>query len=202
MGCGAIAGPLFLAIVLIQDYSRPGYDPRVDVISLLSLGSLGWVQIANFVICGILNICYAIGLRRTLRNLPGGTWAPRLTGAYGISLVVVGVCTTDPSGGFPPGSVRPDDPTWHGVIHALGGFFIFIVLTSVIAVFARLFADRRNPGWMLWCGVTALMMPVLFFGSFSSPALTARLLRLATLLGWMTVSATAIWLSMKPRPPA
>ena len=28
--CGAIAGPLFIFTVLIQDYTRPGFDPRLD----------------------------------------------------------------------------------------------------------------------------------------------------------------------------
>jgi uncharacterized protein DUF998 len=60
--CGAIAGPLFLLILLIQDYTVPGFDPRLDMLSLLSLGSWGWVQIANFVLAGALNLLYAVGL--------------------------------------------------------------------------------------------------------------------------------------------
>jgi hypothetical protein len=36
--CGAIAGPLFLLTLLIQDYTVPGFDPRLDLLSLLSLG--------------------------------------------------------------------------------------------------------------------------------------------------------------------
>ena len=50
--CGAIAGPLFLLTLLIQDYTVPGFDPRLDMLSLLSLGIWGWVQIANFVLAG------------------------------------------------------------------------------------------------------------------------------------------------------
>ncbi len=50
--CGAIAGPLFILTVLIQDYTRPGFDPRLDPLSLLSLGDWGWVQIVNFVLAG------------------------------------------------------------------------------------------------------------------------------------------------------
>ncbi len=36
--CGAIAGPLFVLIVLIQDYTRSSFDPRLQPLSLLSLG--------------------------------------------------------------------------------------------------------------------------------------------------------------------
>ena len=31
--CGAIAGPLFILTVLIQDYTRPAFDPRLEPLS-------------------------------------------------------------------------------------------------------------------------------------------------------------------------
>ena len=48
--CGAIAGPFFLLTVLIQDYTVPDFNPRLHLLSQLSLGEWGWVQIANFVL--------------------------------------------------------------------------------------------------------------------------------------------------------
>jgi hypothetical membrane protein len=93
--CGAIAGPLFLLVVLIQDYTRPGFDPRLHLLSLHSLGDCGWVQIVNFVLAGLLNLLYTVGLWRRLHLGPAGTWVPLLTGAYGLGLVTVGVFTTD-----------------------------------------------------------------------------------------------------------
>ncbi len=59
--CGTIAGPLFILIMLIQDYTHPAFDPRLEPLSLLSLGEWGWVQIANFVPTGVLNLLYAGG---------------------------------------------------------------------------------------------------------------------------------------------
>src|SRR5215467_14989761 len=73
--CGAIAGPFFLFVLLVQDYTRPGFDPRNDLLSLLSLGDWGW----------------------------GSTWGPILIGAYGLCFVLVGIFRTDPANGFPPG---------------------------------------------------------------------------------------------------
>lgn len=195
--CGAIAGPLFILVALIQDYTRPGFDPRLQLLSLLALGDWGWIQVANFVVCGALNLSYSFGLRRLLRGQPGGTWSPILIGAYGLGLAIVGVCRTDPSGGFPPGSVAPNGPSWHGAIHALGGLLIFVALTASLAVFVRLFAARREWGWALYCAATTLALPALFFSSFSSVALTARFLRLATLLGWLAVSVIAMKLSFQ-----
>ena len=74
--CGAVAGPLFLLTVLIQDYTRPDFNPRLQGLSLLSLGDWGWVQIVNFVLAGVLNLLYAWGLRRRLHPGRAGTWGP------------------------------------------------------------------------------------------------------------------------------
>ena len=57
--CGAVAGPLFLLVVLLQDYGRPGVDPRAQPLSLLALGSLGWLQVLNFIGAGVLSLGYA-----------------------------------------------------------------------------------------------------------------------------------------------
>src|SRR5258708_4612590 len=145
--CGAIAGPLFLLIVLIQDYTRPGFDQRLVPLSLLSLGDLGGVQIANFVLAGVLNLLYAVGLWRQLHPGRAGTWGPILIGAYGLGLIAVGVFRTDPVNGFPPGAVKPAQPTWHGAIHALGGLFVFLMVSAALVVFFRYFLARGERWW-------------------------------------------------------
>src|SRR6266849_7755718 len=108
--CGAIAGPFFLFPVLIEDYTRPGFDPRLYLLSLLSLGNWGWVQIVNFALAGVLNLLYAVGLWRRLHPGRAGTWGPLLIGAYGFGLILVGVFRTDPADGFPPGVIAPTHP--------------------------------------------------------------------------------------------
>ena len=72
LACGMAAGPLFLAAALIQALTRPGFDLTRDAVSLLSIGSLGWIQITNFLLTGVLFIAAAAGLRRALRGRPGG----------------------------------------------------------------------------------------------------------------------------------
>src|SRR5437879_8170596 len=145
--CGAIAGPFFLLTVLIQDYTRPAFDPRLQALSLLSLGEWGWVQIANFVLAGVLNLLYAVGLWRRLHPGRAGTWGPLLIGAYGLGLIMVGVFRTDPVKGFPPGAIASTGPSWHGVIHALGGLFAFLVLAAALVLFARVFLARMELSW-------------------------------------------------------
>ncbi len=190
--CGAIAGPLFTLVVLFQDYTRPGFNPRLMPLSLLSLGDWGWVQILNFVLAGMLNLLYAVGLRKQLHPGRAGTWGPIWIGIYGLGLIAVGVFRTDPSQGFPPGVTAPAQPSWHGIIHALGGLFIFLVLTAALVTFARLFLARRERGWAFYCLASAVLLLLIFFGGINSPILMARTLRLSTFIGWMAASIVAM----------
>jgi hypothetical protein len=199
--CGAIAGPVFLFIVLIQDCTVPAFNPRLHLLSQLSLGEWGWVQIANFVLAGVLNLLYAAGLWRRLHPGRAGTWGPLLIGAYGLGLLVVGVFRTDPANGFPPGVVAPTGPSWHGAIHALGGLFVFVVLAAALGVFVRFFLTRKERGWAFYCLASAVLLLVIFFWGFTAAALTVRTLRLATLIGWMAASVIAIRLFCTPDTP-
>ena len=189
---GAVAGPLFILTVLVQDYTRPDFDPRIYPLSMLSLGDWGWVQMANFALAGVLNLVYAVGLWRSLHPGRAGTWGPLLIGAYGLGLITVGVFTTDPANGFPPGAVASTEPSGHGVIHALGGLFTFVVLTAALGVFVRFFLARHERWWAVYCLASAVAVLVLFFGGINNPALVARTLRLAMFVGWMAASVTGM----------
>jgi hypothetical protein len=199
--CGAIAGPLFILTVLIQDYTRPGFNPRLHPLSLLSLGAWGWVQIVNFVLAGVLNLLYAGGLWRRLHPGRAGTWGPLLIGVYGLGLVVVGVFRTDPANGFPPGAIAPTHPSWHGFIHALVALPTFLALAAALAVFVRFFLARQERWWAVYCLASAVLMLVVFFGGISNAALMARTLRLSVLIGWMGASVIAIRLLCDPDTP-
>ena len=190
--CGAIAGPFFIFILLVQDYTRPGFDPRLDLLSLLSLGDWGWIQIANFILAGLLNLFYAVGLWRRLHPGRGGTWGPILIGAYGLGLVLVGIFRTDPANGFPPGVPSATQPSWHGAIHALGALFVFIMLSVALMVFVRLFLAWKERWWAFYCLASAVLLLLVFFTGFTNAAFMARTLRLAVLIGWMAASLVAI----------
>src|SRR5881296_2463175 len=106
LACGALAGPLFVAVFVVQALARTGYDLREHPISLLTLGTLGWIQSANFVVAGALLTAFAIALRRLVHTGRGARSAPLLTGVFGLGLVIAGVFTPDPSLGFPPGAPK------------------------------------------------------------------------------------------------
>lgn len=190
--CGALAGPLFILVVLVQDYTRPGFDPRTQALSLLSLGPLGWVQTVNFVLVGVLDLLYALGLWRWLHPGRAGTWGPLLMAVYGLGLVVVGVFHTDPADGYPQGVPAATHPSWHGAIHALVALILFLALSAALAVFVRYFLARRERWWACYCLASAVLSLVFFFGGIDNPALMARTLRAAVLVGWMAASLVAV----------
>jgi len=61
--CGAIACPLFIIVVLIEGATLPGYHSFLYPLSSLSLGDMGWTQILNFIVTGILIVVFSVGVR-------------------------------------------------------------------------------------------------------------------------------------------
>ena len=149
---GIAAGPLFLTVCAAQALTRTGFDPSRHPLSLLSLGSLGWIQIANFAVTGALYLAYAAGLRRALPAGRGATWAPRLVAAIGTGLITAGVFLTDAGAGFPPGApAGKPDMSWHGALHELGFTIVLLSWTIACWAFRRRFTALRQPGWARAC---------------------------------------------------
>ena len=160
LGCGIVAGPLFVGVTTIEALTRDGFDLRRHGISLLSLGGHGWIQIANFVVAGALSIGFGVGVRRLVGPGPA---APLVLG-YGAGLVTTGLFLVDPGAGFPLGT--PADAqgmSWHGVIHAAAPPFAFACLAGLCVVFARWFARRGRPGWAAYSLLTAIAALSLIF---------------------------------------
>jgi Protein of unknown function (DUF998) len=198
--CGAVAGPLFVLVVLIQDYTRPGFDPRQHLLSLLSLGDWGWVQIANFVIAGALNLAAAAGLRRS-----GGTWGPILIAGYGAGLVIVGVFRTPPAFGYPAGapSGEPLELGLSGTMHKVGFMLVLLSLTAACAVYARRFLASGQPGWGLYSLATGVALPALVVagtvaGATAGPQPLSLCLRAFALLGWLWAASIAVEALRRP----
>lgn len=172
---GAVAGPLFLITILVQQATRSGVDARTQPLSLLSLGDNGWIQITNFILSGLLVLASAVGVRRVLRGRPGGTWGPILFASYGIALIWGGVFVADPASGFPAGTPEgvPDPSTWswHSILHAFAAPWMGLSLLAATFVFARAFRKlgHRNwavASWVVAAGYLAVAGPGLATGDF------------------------------------
>ena len=156
---GVVAGPVFLSVVGAQLLTRDGFDVMHQPISLLSLGAAGWVQIANFIVAGLLCCAFAAGLSRVLTTGRGSTWVPRLIALFGVGLVAGGVFTPDPALGWPPGTpdAIPQSFTWHAMIHAAAPPLAFTALVLAALVMARRFRAAGRRGWALCSAVSGLV---------------------------------------------
>ncbi|MEU2241233.1 DUF998 domain-containing protein [Streptomyces sp. NPDC018338] len=136
-----VAQPLWAVVALTQAATREGYDITRHPLSALSNGPLGWIQIANFVLAGVLTIIGAGGLRRALRGTPGGTWAPRLVRISGVGMIAAGVFVMDPADGFPVGTPdgMPAAMSWQSYAHFAAGSVTFTALIAACYVLGRHF---------------------------------------------------------------
>jgi FAD/FMN-containing dehydrogenase len=185
LACGVIAGPLFTLTVILQELTREGFDPKKHPLSLLSLGDLGWLQITNFVVSGILALASAFGLRRALRGSRAGTWGPILIGVYGIGLIWGGVFVADPAFGYPVGTPdsAPEQLSWHGALHAIAPATASIALFIACLVFARRFLGEGARGWTAYSIVSAVLSVALT--SMSFPLGDYRIMFVGGVIVWL-----------------
>jgi hypothetical protein len=191
--CGIIAGPLFVVVGLAQAFTRDGFDLREHTLSLLSNGDLGWIQVANFVVTGLLFIVCAAGIRPALPTGRASTWGPRLIGAFGAGMAAAGAFVADPAFGFPPGTPdgKPASVSWHGALHYTIASVAFIALIAACFVFARRFRALGQRGWAAGSSLAGVLL-IAGVGAVSSGAHNAPgniTFVVAALLGFLWVSA-------------
>jgi hypothetical protein len=208
LGCGVLAAPLFLLVLLMDGATRPGFSLWRNGASQLGTGDRGWLQGLNFIICGVLVLGCAVGVRRALGSGPGGRWGPLLLGAAGVGAIVAGLVPTDPALGYPPGVV--ETITVAGRVHGLAGLALFFGLAGASFVVARHFA--RTPDHGQWASVSraagVLIIASATAAGFAfrldmagtlspAPAGALELVALACGLAWL--SLTAQKLRTRPR---
>ncbi|HEY6407176.1 MAG TPA: DUF998 domain-containing protein [Ktedonobacteraceae bacterium] len=209
---GAIGPLLFIIVLLIEGATRPGYSAWHHYGSSLSLGDQGWMQITNFIVCGLLTLCFAIGLRQVFRTGRSSVWGPILLGVFSLSLIAAGLFVTDPSLGYPPGTHSSGPQTLHGTIHGVSGLIAFGSVAIASFVMARRFAgDPSWKGWALYSIVTGVLVVVFFIAATVVSALdengvfpdspTGLFQRIAIIVGWGWIALLAIRLLGMMRSP-
>ncbi|MDP9864859.1 MULTISPECIES: DUF998 domain-containing protein [Streptosporangium] len=144
----AAAMPVWTVVALAQAFTREGFDLVRHPFSQFATGSLGWIQITNFLIVGSLLVAGSFGFRGALYGEPGGTWVPRLTLAAGIGMIGAGVFVMDPADGFPVGTPAgpPAAMSWHSIMHMVTGAVTFIALAAACFVLGRYFTRTGARG--------------------------------------------------------
>src|SRR5262245_44376971 len=115
LACGAVAGPMYVTVTMVEALTREAFDLRRHRFSWLTAGDLGWLHQSNMVLVGVLTVLLALGVRQMLRTGRGAVWGPRLLGLFGMAYIVGGLLRADPVAGFPPGTT-PEmvHTTWQG----------------------------------------------------------------------------------------
>jgi hypothetical protein len=191
---GVIAGPLYVAVWLVQAFTREGFDITRHPASLLANGGPGWIQTANFVVGGLLSIGAAVGLRRTLTGR-GRTWAPRLLGAYGVGLLLAAIFPADPAAGFPVGTPADyAEISTRGMGHFVAGSIGFSGLIAACLVMAAHYRSTGRTAFSRYSAATG----ILFFAAFaglsagagSRPTIVA--FDIAVVLAWAWITAVSV----------
>lgn len=165
-----IIGPLLLGSVITiltiveRDFmSSIGWklNAPLDWPSGLALGPYGWIMTLTFLICGILIIIFASGLRLSLPSIRLTSIAAWLFFLTGIGLMGL-VSPTDKT-------IRTTPRTWHGILH--DGSFVVIGLTLMPAMIILGFVFLKDKLWKnlaIYTWVTvALAIPTFWMKGFA-----------------------------------
>ncbi|NOU92928.1 DUF998 domain-containing protein [Paenibacillus sp. LMG 31456] len=166
---GAISAPFFYAIVLVQVFTRTGFDIKRHAISSLTLGDLGWIQRTDFIVTGLFAVLAAFGIRSLLRGGVGSTWGSLLIGIYGFGMATAGIFRPDPGLGFPSGTPEgmPASMSDEAALHSAAFFMSFICLIAACFIFARRFAEQGKRVWSVYCMASGIVPPLLIILGFS-----------------------------------
>lgn len=140
---GALAGMagavLFVSVFTIEGYLRPGYDPRSMFVSELSLGSRGWIQIANFIVTGLLVLLFSRAVAAEFSAGRASKAGPILLTIIGFGLLVSGPLVMDPA------PTPRDLMTLRSRLHwGFGGLIFSLSPVSCFVFWSRF---RRDPKW-------------------------------------------------------
>lgn len=185
---GASGALLFILVFLVDGWTRQGYSPVRHPVSALALGSRGWVQTWNFVVCGA---AIAVGGS----GLIGAGGSVLLGGSvvvFGLALIASGIFPMDPMRAYPPGTPDrdPDRHTLRHTAHDHAGVVVFLALpvTAMIAAFTLPGALERTVSAVTAAG---LLLGFAAFGTaweHNSPR--AGLIQRAVIIpGWLWLAA-------------
>jgi len=150
---GIIAPVLFTGIFMLEGWLRTAYHPMGMYVSALSLGSRGWIQIANFMVFGLLFFFFARALTSSFSNKRLSQAGPVLITIFALCLFLSGPFVMDPM------DTPPQQMSAHGEIHGILGGIAFLIMPVSCIVFLSRF--RKDPSWQSFAPWTLLMSAIL-----------------------------------------
>jgi len=145
---GMIGSALFVAVFALQDILCPGFNWLSTAVSEHALGSYGWIQIANFIVVGLLLLVFARGVAEEFREGTASRLEPLFLTILGFCILLSGPFVTDPA----PAPIFSSRATWHGAAHGALGAIVFTLMPLSCFVFYRRF--RSSQVWQAFAGWT------------------------------------------------
>ena len=136
-------------------------EAPLDWPSGLALGPYGWIMTLTFLLCGILIVLFASGLRLSLPRIKLAAISIWLLVLAGVGMIGL-ISPTDKT-------IRTTPRTWHGILH--DSSFAVIGLTLMPAMILLGFVFRRDARWKdlavyTWITV-ALAIPTFWMKGFA-----------------------------------
>jgi Protein of unknown function (DUF998) len=193
--CGVAAGPVFIAVFLVEGAIRDGYRPLRHPVSSLALGSRGWIQTGNFAVAGTLFLAGAAGLARAGDPAASRRAAPALIGAAGAGLIGAALFPTDPVSGYPQTAGVLTGPSRTGTAHNVAAVPVFFGLpaAALAASWRSWRAGQRRFG--LYSAGTAVTMLATIALAGAGFGQSPRLVRFGGLFQRVSIIAGFAWLT-------
>lgn len=193
VGAGVVGPMLFIASFTIEGWLRPGYDVRSRLVSELSLGHRGSIQIASFVVLGASILLFGQAIAAALPSGRASRAGPALLAIVGLGYLVSGPFVMD---AWAPGS----PPTLHGLVHGIAGAVVFSLSPVACLLYASRF--RREPPfrWIasitFTIGVTSCVALVLFTVAIKPPFAPNALTPFRGLVQRIAILANLAWIPL------
>lgn len=196
--CGIAAGPLFTLSWFLAGAARGnGYNPLRHPISSLSIGSMGWTQIATFLAVGLLLFGFSLALMRIARQQGVSVWGARIIALCAIGLFCAGLFVTDPLSGYPDGlHTLRENRSLSGMMHDLFSAFLFIGFPFAAYKYARIFIKKKETGWAIYTIVSGLAFVGLFIVTSMGFGQVAGVVDYGGLFQRLTLSVLWCWMTL------
>jgi hypothetical protein len=188
---GLVAGPLFLTAVAANTWASLDFlrglgwqligGKDIPWPSSLAAGPYGWVQIAAFLLAGILTLLFGRGLRRAL---PAGRWST----AAATLVIVAGAAIA--ASAFPVDATMIDTgnpSTWHGWIHGIA--FLVVLPSILLAPLTAALALRHDASWRGPCWLSLAATPTMIALLAAPLGNVGFYLFLTAAFGWIALIA-------------
>jgi hypothetical protein len=205
LGAGVLAGTVTPVVIVIDGSTRGGYSLWRNGVSQLGTGERAGLFTATFVVCGLLLVLFALGLRKILVSGRGAIGAPIMIIVAAIGYVVGGFVPTDPALGYPSEATGPISTA--GAIHQVAGLMIFAGLAAAAFVLARRLREQGR-GWAIYSRLTGALIIVFAFAAGIAyrldtlgiwrPAAAGLLEQISLLIGYGWLVAVAVLYLSRP----